>query len=50
MTERSLGNIPTWQAWLPEYGLLIIEVQEMVEEHNARGTWERRPSRREYLA
>ena len=33
--------LPTWQNWLPEYRQLIIEVQEMVDEHTARGTWKR---------
>ena len=34
-------HLPTWQEWLPEYRQLIIEVQEMVAEHIARGTWKR---------
>ena len=34
-------HIATWQDWLPEYRQLIIEVQEMVEEHTAQGTWKR---------
>jgi len=34
-------HLPTWQDWLPEYRQLIIEVQDMVEEHIARGTWKR---------
>jgi hypothetical protein len=27
--------------WLPEFRQLIIEVQDMVEEHTAQGTWKR---------
>ena len=34
-------HLPTWQDWLPEYRRLIIEVQEMVDEHTAQGTWRR---------
>jgi hypothetical protein len=34
-------HLPTWQDWLPEYRQLIIEVQEMVDEHTAQGTWSR---------
>ena len=34
-------HLPTWQDWLPEYRQLIIEVQDMVEEHTAQGTWKR---------
>jgi hypothetical protein len=34
-------HLPTWQEWLPEHRQLIIEVQEMVEEHTAQGTWRR---------
>ena len=34
-------HLPTWQEWLPEYRLLIIEVQDMVKAHTARGTWKR---------
>jgi hypothetical protein len=34
-------HLPTWQEWLPEYRQLIIEVQNMVEEHTAQGTWKR---------
>ena len=30
-------HLPTWQEWLPEYRQLIIEVQDMVEEHTAQG-------------
>jgi hypothetical protein len=41
-------HLPTWQEWLPEYRQLIIEVQEMVEEHKAQGTWKRRPPRLGY--
>jgi hypothetical protein len=36
-------HIATWQEWLPEYRQLIIEVQDMVNEHKAQGTWRRRP-------
>jgi len=36
-------HLPTWQEWLPEYRQLIIEVQDMVEEHTAQGK-RRRPS------
>src|SRR5215510_2260735 len=32
-------HLPTWQEWLPEYRQLIIEVQDMVAEHIAQGTW-----------
>src|SRR5215475_9752786 len=32
-------HLPTWQDWLPEYRQLIIEVQDMVNEHKAQGTW-----------
>jgi hypothetical protein len=35
-------HLPTWQEWLPEYRQLLIEVQEIAEEHTARGTWKRR--------
>jgi hypothetical protein len=35
-------HLPTWQDWLPEYRQLIIEVQEMVAEHTAQGTWRSR--------
>jgi hypothetical protein len=31
----------TWQEWLPEYRQLIMDVQEIYEEHTARGTWRR---------
>jgi hypothetical protein len=31
----------TWQEWLPEYRQLIIEVQDIYEEHKAQGTWRR---------
>jgi hypothetical protein len=31
----------TWQEWLPEYRQLIIEVQDIYEEHKAQGTWQR---------
>ena len=31
----------TWQDWLPEYRQLMIEVQGMVAEHTAQGTWPR---------
>jgi hypothetical protein len=31
----------TWQEWLPEYRQLILEVQDIYEEHKARGTWRR---------
>ena len=34
-------HLPTWLEWLPEYRQLIIEVQEMVAEHTAQGTWKR---------
>jgi hypothetical protein len=34
-------HLPTWQDWLPEYRQLIIEVQEMVDEHKAQGTWKK---------
>jgi hypothetical protein len=34
-------HLPTWQDWLPEYRQLIIEVQDMVDEHTAQGTWKR---------
>ena len=34
-------HLPTWQEWLPEYRQLIIEVQDMVAEHTAQGTWKR---------
>src|SRR5467141_296049 len=34
-------HLLTWQDWLPEYRQLIIEVQEMVAEHKAQGTWKR---------
>ena len=34
-------HLPTWQDWFPEYRQLIIEVQSMVEEHKAQGTWKR---------
>jgi len=34
-------HLPTWQDWLPDYRQLIIEVQEMVEEHIACGTWQK---------
>jgi hypothetical protein len=30
-----------WQEWLPEYRQLIIEVQDIYEEHKAQGTWQR---------
>jgi hypothetical protein len=30
-------HLPTWQEWLSEHRQLIIEVQEMVEEHTAQG-------------
>jgi len=35
------GHLLTWQDWLPEYRQLIIEVQEMVDEHTPQGTWKR---------
>ena len=44
-TKPLFDHLPTWQDWLPEYRQLIIEVQGMVEEHTAQGTWIRRPSR-----
>jgi len=34
-------HLPTWQAWLPEDRQLLIEGQEMVEEHTAQETWKR---------
>ena len=40
----------TWQEWLPAYRQLIIDVQDMVAEHTAHGTWRRQPSRRNYPA
>src|SRR5919198_280170 len=30
-------HLPTWQEWLPDYRQLIIEVQDMVDEHTAQG-------------
>jgi len=36
-------HLATWQDWLPVYRQLIIEVQDMVEEHTAQGTCRRRP-------
>jgi hypothetical protein len=35
------SRLVTWQDWLPEYRQLIIDVQDMVEEHKAQGTWKR---------
>ena len=40
-TKPLYDHLPTWQDWLPEYRQLIIEVQEMVDEHTAQGTWRR---------
>jgi hypothetical protein len=34
-------HLSSWQDWLHEYRQLIIEVQEMVDEHTAQGTWKR---------
>ena len=34
-------HLLTWQEWRPEYRQLIIEVQDMVDEHTAQGTWKR---------
>ena len=31
----------TWQDWLPEYRQLIMEVQDIYEEHKAQGTWKK---------
>lgn len=38
-------HLPTWQEWLPEYRQLVIEVQTMVAEHTAQGTWHRSGAR-----
>jgi len=40
-TKPLFDHLPTWQDWLPEYRQLIIEAQEIYEEHTARGTWKR---------
>jgi hypothetical protein len=37
-TKPLFDHLLTWQEWLPEYRQLIIEVQDMVEEHTAQGT------------
>jgi hypothetical protein len=34
-------HLLTWQEWLTEWRQLIIEVQDMVEEHQAQGAWRR---------
>jgi hypothetical protein len=34
-------HIPTWEGWLSESRQIIIEVQDIYEEHKARGTWRR---------
>ena len=34
-------HLTTWQDWLPEYRKLIIEVQDIYEEHKTQGTWRR---------
>jgi hypothetical protein len=40
-TKPLFDHLSTWQEWLPKYRQLIIEVNEMVEEHKAQGTWRR---------
>ncbi len=32
-------HIETWGEWLAEYRQVILDVQEIYEEHKARGTW-----------
>lgn len=39
------AHLPTWQDWLPEYRQLIIEVQELAEEHIACRTWTKPPGK-----
>jgi hypothetical protein len=34
-------HLLTWQEWLTEWRQLIIEVQDMVEEHQGQGAWRR---------
>ncbi len=36
-------HIETWDKWLAEYRQVILDVQEIYEEHKARGTW-RKPA------
>ena len=36
-------HIETWDEWLAEYRQVILDVQEIYEEHEARGTW-RKPA------
>jgi hypothetical protein len=36
------ADVATWEDWLPEYRQLVIEVQEMYEEHRACGMMKRR--------
>ena len=37
------NHLAMWQEWLAEYRLVILDVQEIYEEHKARGTW-RKPA------